>query len=86
MRALRDSIRDEPPETDGCFERLGCPAGALGTWMGSTLGLVVADALAIGVGALLGKQIPEQVIKWGAAALFAVFGLILIADGVLGFV
>jgi Ca2+/H+ antiporter, TMEM165/GDT1 family len=61
---------------------LATQEGWLGTWIGSTLGMVLADALAIGVGALLGKQLPEQVIKWGAAALFALFGLLLIADGV----
>lgn len=43
--------------------------------------MVVADALAIGVGALLGKQLPEHVIKGGAAVLFALFGLVLIVDG-----
>jgi Ca2+/H+ antiporter, TMEM165/GDT1 family len=44
--------------------------------------MVAADALAIVVGAMLGKSLPEHVIKWGAAALFALFGLLLIADGV----
>lgn len=55
--------------------------GWFGTWVGSTLGMVAADALAIGVGALLGKKLPENVIKWGAAGLFALFGLLLVADG-----
>ena len=55
--------------------------GWFGTWIGSTLGMVLADALAIGVGAVLGKQLPEKVIKYGAAFLFAVFGLWLILDG-----
>lgn len=52
-----------------------------GTWVGSTIGMVAADALAIGVGAVLGKQLPEHVIKWGAAALFAIFGVVLISQG-----
>ena len=43
--------------------------------------MVAADALAIGVGAMLGSQLPESVIKYGAAGLFAVFGLLLIASG-----
>jgi Ca2+/H+ antiporter, TMEM165/GDT1 family len=55
--------------------------GWFGTWVGSTLGMVAADALAIGVGALLGKKLPDNVIKWGAAGLFALFGLLLVADG-----
>lgn len=55
--------------------------GWLGTWIGSTLGMVAADALAIVVGAVLGRKLPEKVITYGAAALFAIFGLILIAEG-----
>ena len=37
--------------------------------------------IAIVVGAVLGKHLPERVIKYGAAALFAIFGLVLIAEG-----
>jgi putative Ca2+/H+ antiporter (TMEM165/GDT1 family) len=61
---------------------LATQEGWLGTWIGSTVGMVAADALAIVVGAVLGKKLPERVIKYGAAALFAIFGLLLIADGV----
>lgn len=55
--------------------------GWFGTWLGSTLGMVAADALAILVGAVLGKHLPEKAIKYGAAALFVLFGLVLIAEG-----
>nr|WP_241248228.1 TMEM165/GDT1 family protein [Nocardioides sp. KC13] len=61
---------------------LATQEGWLGTWIGSTLGMVAADALAIGVGALLGRNLPEKVIKYGAAALFAIFGIVLVLDGV----
>jgi putative Ca2+/H+ antiporter (TMEM165/GDT1 family) len=57
--------------------------GWVGTWVGSTLGMVVADALAILVGRLLGRHLPEKVIAYGAAALFAVFGVWLIVEAVL---
>jgi putative Ca2+/H+ antiporter (TMEM165/GDT1 family) len=43
--------------------------------------MVAADALAIGVGALLGRNLPEKVIKIGASIAFAVFGVLLIAEG-----
>lgn len=56
--------------------------GWFGTWIGSTIGMVAADALAILVGRLLGKRLPERAIKYGAAALFAVFGIWLIADAI----
>ena len=55
--------------------------GWFGTWVGSTLGMVAADALAIGVGAVLGRKLPERTIKIGAAVLFFLFGAVLIAEG-----
>ncbi|RFS86126.1 UPF0016 domain-containing protein [Actinomadura spongiicola] len=52
-----------------------------GVWAGSTLGMVAADALAIGVGHLLGRNLPERIIKYGAAAGFAAFGALLLVEG-----
>ncbi|MER7009184.1 TMEM165/GDT1 family protein [Dactylosporangium sp. NPDC000555] len=54
--------------------------GWLGTWIGSTVGMVAADALAIIVGRQLGRHLPERAIKYGAAALFAVFGVWLLVE------
>lgn len=58
--------------------------GLVGTWIGSTLGMVAADALAIGVGHVLGARLPERTIRIGAAIAFLVFGVILIAEGIRG--
>ena len=52
-----------------------------GTWVGSTLGMVLADALAIVVGAVLGRHLPERAVRYGAAASFVAFGLVLVAEG-----
>ncbi len=57
--------------------------GWFGTWLGSTLGMVAADALAIAVGRLLGRHLPERTVKVGAAALFFAFGGWLIVEAVL---
>jgi putative Ca2+/H+ antiporter (TMEM165/GDT1 family) len=57
--------------------------GWLGTWIGSTAGMVAADALAILVGRLLGRHLPEKIIKYGAAVLFAIFGIWLIAEAII---
>ena len=54
--------------------------GWFGTWLGSTVGMVAADALAIVVGRQLGKHLPEKAIKYGAAALFFLFGVWLLID------
>ncbi len=61
---------------------LATTEGWFGTWLGSTLGMVAADALAIGIGAVLGKKLPEKAITIFATAAFTVFGLILIGQGV----
>ncbi|MEZ5093494.1 TMEM165/GDT1 family protein [Nocardioides sp.] len=53
-----------------------------GTWVGSTIGMVAADALAIWVGYALGKRLPERVIKYAAAAAFFVFAALLVLDGI----
>jgi putative Ca2+/H+ antiporter (TMEM165/GDT1 family) len=56
--------------------------GWFGTWLGSTIGMVAADALAIVVGRLLGRRLPEQAIRFGAAALFVLFGGWLVIDAI----
>lgn len=56
--------------------------GWFGTWLGSTIGMVAADALAILLGRALGKRLPERTIKYGAAALFVVFGVWLLVDAI----
>ena len=59
---------------------LATKEGLVGTWAGSTLGMVTADALAIVVGNVLGSRLPDRAIKVGAAAAFAVFGVVLLAE------
>jgi len=44
-------------------------------WMGTTAGMMVADAFGIIVGVVLGKKIPERFVKWFAAAVFILFGI-----------
>lgn len=50
------------------------------TWLGSTLGMVVADGLAIAVGVMLGKRIPEKAVKYGATVIFVIFGVLTLVD------
>jgi putative Ca2+/H+ antiporter (TMEM165/GDT1 family) len=53
----------------------------IGTWLGSTAGMVAADAIAIGVGRFLGTRLPDRVVRVGAAIAFVVFGVALVAQG-----
>jgi putative Ca2+/H+ antiporter (TMEM165/GDT1 family)/protein-S-isoprenylcysteine O-methyltransferase Ste14 len=54
--------------------------GWFGTWIGSTVGMVAADALAIVVGGQLARHLPEKAIKYGAGGLFFLFGAWLLVD------
>jgi putative Ca2+/H+ antiporter (TMEM165/GDT1 family) len=58
--------------------------GLLGTWLGSTVGMVAADAIAILIGQQLGRRLPERAVRLGAAASFVVFGTLLLAEGARG--
>lgn len=61
---------------------LATTEGAVGTWIGSTLGMVAADGLAILVGKHLGTRLPERAIRIGATAAFVMFGALLLAQGI----
>ena len=49
-------------------------------WMGTTAAMLVADAFGIIVGVVLGKKIPERFVKWFAAVIFILFGIIGLYD------
>jgi len=59
---------------------LATDRGLFGTWLGSTLGMVAADGLAIVIGRQLGTRLPERGIKIGAALAFFVFAAFLLID------
>ncbi|RNL83782.1 TMEM165/GDT1 family protein [Halostreptopolyspora alba] len=54
----------------------------LPVWIGSTLGMVLADGLAIALGAVLGKKLPEGVVRLCAALAFFAAGAALTFQGV----
>lgn len=53
-------------------------------WLGSTLGMVFSDALAIAAGQILGARLPERAIKVSAAVIFFGFGLLSMYKGGVG--
>ncbi len=51
-------------------------------WLGSTLGMVLSDALAIWVGQALGRKLPEKAVHLGAAGIFFAVGIFYAYQGV----
>ena len=47
----------------------------LPVWMGTTVGMLIADGIGIVFGIVMGRKIPERTMKWVAALLFIGFGI-----------
>ncbi len=56
----------------------------IGVWIGSTVGMVLADGLAIAAGRLLHRRLPEKLLHVVASLLFLAFGLWMLFDSALG--
>lgn len=53
-------------------------------WLGSSLGMVAADGLAILVGTVAGRRLPERLIRIGAALVFIATGLLTAGQALIG--
>ena len=58
--------------------------GLWGTWAGASLGMVAANLLAVVGGRALGARLSARAVRLGAAALFLIFGAVLVVDGLTG--
>ncbi|HMK42755.1 MAG TPA: TMEM165/GDT1 family protein [Dissulfurispiraceae bacterium] len=47
----------------------------LPVWLGTTAGMMIADAIGIIFGVVMGRRIPENAVKWFAALIFIAFGI-----------
>ncbi len=54
-----------------------------GVWCGSTIGMMIADGLAVFVGAVLGKKLPERLITRISGTIFILFGVLRLVSAVL---
>ena len=70
------------PAIDGFLARIGVTTSALtpreafiGVWLGSTLGMMIADGIAIVVGAVMGKTLPKKLITRISGTIFILFGV-----------
>ncbi|MGH2473935.1 MAG: TMEM165/GDT1 family protein [Candidatus Limnocylindrales bacterium] len=48
------------------------------TWVGATVGIILSGALGVLLGRVFGARLPERVTRLGSAALFALFGAVLL--------
>lgn len=55
-----------------------------GVWLGATVGMVLADAVAIAVGRSLHRRLPQHALRIAASLLFGGFGSWLLLDEALG--
>jgi putative Ca2+/H+ antiporter (TMEM165/GDT1 family) len=55
-----------------------------GVWLGSTVGMMIADGVAILVGSVLGKRLPERLITRISGWVFIVFGIATLATAFFG--
>lgn len=55
-----------------------------GVWVGATVGMVLADGLAIAVGAALHRRLPERFLHTMASVLFLLFGVWLLFNNAVG--
>lgn len=53
--------------------------------LGSTIGMVMANAPVIWLGERLLKRVPMRLVRWGAAGLFAAFGFVMLVFGLPAF-
>lgn len=56
----------------------------MGVWLGSTLGMALAGALAVVIGKFAGKRLPERFIKLAAASVFFCTGTLSVVGALTG--
>ena len=68
----------------GSAEDLAPMAQFWAVTLGSTVGMVIADAIAILVGRLLGRNLPERLLRRVSGVIFILFGLLTIGSTFVG--
>jgi putative Ca2+/H+ antiporter (TMEM165/GDT1 family) len=88
--ALLHYLKSAGPTVQGWLAGVGSPENVSATgrfWavtLGSTAGMVLADAIAIGFGRLLGKRMPELLMRRVSGVIFILFGALSIGSALLG--
>jgi len=85
--ALAEYLRDAGPTVRSFLDATGiAPASTSAAgrfWavtLGSTVGMVVADAIAIGLGRLMGARLPERTVRIVSGSFFILFGVVTVVS------
>ncbi|MEE8603010.1 TMEM165/GDT1 family protein [Euzebya tangerina] len=54
---------------------------AVAVWVGASIGILAAGAVGVVIGRVAGRALPERPVRLASAALFAVFGVLLLVQG-----
>jgi putative Ca2+/H+ antiporter (TMEM165/GDT1 family) len=87
--AVLTYLKDAGPSVQRWLSTLGSPhsVSAAGRFwavtLGSTVGMVIADAIAIGIGHLLGRHLPELLMRRVSGVMFILFGLLSIGSALI---
>lgn len=61
---------------------LAARGSSFGVWLGSTVGMIAADGLAVFVGAKLGSRLSARGVRFASAAVFVLTGVVMIGAGI----
>lgn len=62
---------------------LAAQGSALATWVGATVAMMAVNGVAVAVGRSLGARFPERSLRLAGAAVFLVFGAVLLTRGLM---
>ena len=88
--ALLSYLKQAGPTVNSWIQALGTPGTITAMqqfWavtLGSTIGMVIADAVAILVGRLLGRNLPELLLRRISGAVFILFGVLTVSSTFVG--
>ena len=63
---------------------LATTGGMVAVWLGSTIGMMIADGLAIMIGVVMGKTLPEKLITRISGTIFILFGVSAVVAAFMG--
>ncbi len=61
---------------------LAAKSNPVAVWAGATMGETLAASIGVLIGKVLGVRLPARALRYGSAALFAVFGVVLLVTSI----